>query len=242
MRQIFDITQSVEGCASTLTLFIEPEVQRLSEEPSNWNKNIGEIISTRSFHERTDYAIPRSEAESRARFLQCCLKVVTMLGPGNLDLFTLNWFIEALIDEISMSENAMLGGKFPRNAWLWAAMMARVAATSAPHCSPSEGQQINEWKKITNSKIRLVAKASNLDTWAKTEAMLRTWVWHHDLLDAPALRDIWEEAVAARKEVANDTIAPVFLNKHSLFADEDTKPIIIEDEAFDQYIHSAWLV
>ncbi|KAK6087277.1 hypothetical protein SCUP234_01908 [Seiridium cupressi] len=241
MRHILEMTQSIDGCANTLTLFIEPEVQRLSEEPTNWNKTVGEIVSTKAFHERTDYTVPRTEAESRARFLQCCLKVATVLGPGNLDFFILNWFIEALIDELAISESAMLRDSFPRHAWLWAAMMARVAATSARHCNISERQQANEWKKITNRKIRLVTRAAKLKTWNEVEISLRSWVWRNDLLNAFAMREIWEEAMIDCEEVASDTVAPLFLDKRLHVSDEYRKPIIIEDEAFDQYTNNTWI-
>ncbi|KAH6660513.1 hypothetical protein BKA67DRAFT_686897 [Truncatella angustata] len=241
MRQIFEITQSIEGCSTTLTLFIEPGIQTLSEDPLNWDATLGETILTSSYHERTDSVLPRSEAESRARFLQCCLRILTMLGAGNMDFFILNWFIEALIDELSMSEKSMLSGRFPRHAWFWAAMMVRVAVTSVRHCSTSEEQQINEWKTVTSSQIRLVADALGLQDWADVEALLRTWVWRDNNLDARELRGVWEEIVAAKKQnVEEGTLIPGFFEKIFCNPDEDRKPVIVDDEAFDLCVQHAW--
>jgi hypothetical protein len=242
MQQVFSMMQSIDGCSPTLTLFIEPEIQRLSEDPSNWSKCLGEMVSTRIYHERTDGVAPRSEAESRARFLQCCLRIITMLGPANLDFFTLNWFIEALIDELAMSESAMLQRRFPRQVWLWAALMARAAVSSARHQSLSEAKQAEEWKRITSKSIRLVSDAFNLRNWVQVEQLLRTWVWHDDSLDAQPLKVLWEEAVAGRRQNADGTVAPVFLDKRFCFRDQESekKPIIVDDEAFDLCVASAW--
>lgn len=240
MRQIYETTRSIEGCSATLTLFIEPEIQHMSEDPSIWDKSLSEAIVTSSYNERTNCIIPRSEAESRARFLQCCLKVINMLGPNNLDFFTLNWFIEALIDELSMSQNAMLAGNFPKQAWLWAAMMVRAAATSGRRQTVSESHQIDEWRNIAAEKIRLASDASNLRSWGDAEALLRTWVWHHSIQGAHDLKELWEEAVGQRKDTLEDPIVPLFLDETLCLPDEDRKPIIVDDEAFDLCVNSTW--
>ncbi|ETS87199.1 hypothetical protein PFICI_01027 [Pestalotiopsis fici W106-1] len=249
MQDVCLMQQSIAECSSTLTLFIDPELQRLAEDPSSWNTTLGDMISTPVYHDIIDGIAPRSEAESRARFLQCCLRVVTMLGPNNLDFFTLNWFIEALIDELSMSETAMLRGNFPRQAWLWAALMARVAATSARHQSLSEAQQADEWKNITNRNIRIASQAANLRTWAEAETLLRTWVWQANLFDAGPLKEIWEAAVISSSSSSSSsstthfddgTVSPSFLDKRLFFADNEKKPIIMDDEAFDLCVPTVW--
>lgn len=240
MHEIFNLTQPIRGCANTFTLFIEPEVQILSEDPLTWDSTVAEVISTKSYRERTDWMVPRSEAESRARFLQCCLRVVTLVGPGNLDFFTLNWFIQALIDEISMSENAMLAGHFPRCTWLWAAMMARAAAMSVQPSNPSEEQQIGEWTAIINEKIRTFAKNSGFRSWENAESLLRTWVLHGDLLNTQQLRGIWEDATLNRMQPSDGIVVPTYLDKRPYLPTEEKKPIIIDDEAFDQCINAIW--
>ncbi|KAI4598525.1 hypothetical protein KJ359_002936 [Pestalotiopsis sp. 9143b] len=243
MQEVFLMQQSITECVTTLTLFIDPELQRLAEDPTSWNTSLGDMISTRTYHDRIDGMAPRSEAESRARFLQCCLRVVTMLGPDNLDFFTLNWFLEALIDELSMSESAMLRGTFPRQAWLWAALMARAAVTSARHQSLSEAQQADEWKALTNRNIRIVSEASNLVTWTDAETLLRTWVWRgNNLFDAEPLREIWEAAMTGSRtrQVSDGTISPSFLDKRLCYFDNEKKPIIMEDEAFDLCVPTVW--
>lgn len=240
MHEIFSVTQSIKGCANTFTLFIEPEVQIISEDPSTWDSTVAEVISTKSYRERTDWIVPRSEAESRARFLQCCLRVVTLVGPGHLDFFTLNWFIQALIDEISMSENSMLGGRFPRHTWLWAALMTRAAAMSVQPCNPSEEQQIDEWKAIANEKLQLFARASGLRNWQDVESLLKTWVLHGNLLNTQQLREIWEDAVLRRIDVGDGVLVPTYLDKPQYLSAEERKPIIIDNEAFDHCIHAGW--
>lgn len=243
MQEVFLMQQSITECVTTLTLFIDPELQRLAEDPTSWNTSLGDMISTRTYHDRIDGMAPRSEAESRARFLQCCLRVVTMLGPDNLDFFTLNWFIEALIDELSMSESAMLRGTFPRQAWLWAALMARAAVTSARHQSLSEAQQADEWKALTNRNIRIVSEASNLGTWTDAETLLRTWVWRgNNLFDAEPLREIWEAAMigSRTRQVSDGTISPSFLDKRLCYFGNEKKPVIMDDEAFDLCVPTVW--
>lgn len=167
-----------------------------------------------------------------------------MVG-GNLDFFTLNWFIEALIDETSMSENALLEGNFPGHAWLWAAMMARVAATSVKPSNRAEVQQIQEWKTIADNKIYQATRTLGLQNWDETEALLRTWVWQDSSLGVAQLKHIWEECqldriVASHPDAQDlyDTASPNFIDKR---LGEDQKPIIVDDEAFDQCLPAVWI-
>lgn len=250
MRQTFDITHSIRGCSSTLCLFIEPELQKQSEDPLIWDQTIIQVISTESYLKRTDFSVPRSESESRARFLQCCLRAITLIGLGNLDFYLLNWFVEALIDEISMSENAMLEGNFPRNAWLWTALMARVAATSVQPSNPAESRQAEEWRSISDEKICQATKAMDLRTWDEAEALLQTWVELDDKIQIEQLSQIWEQCRVGRKDTMQhlrnepndaEALTVSVSDKHLFYLDDEKKPIIINDEAFDQFIPDVWM-
>jgi hypothetical protein len=211
MRELREIIHPINGCIKTLTLFIDPYVESCLDDPQYSCKTVFEMMN-REYEEQTEWTAPPSEAEGRARFMNCCFRLWAMIGPGNSDMFCLNWFVEALIDECSMSEQAMLRGQFPRHAWLWAALMARCAATSGFPSTSSEARQIQEWKRIACEKIVLVTRAENLRTWEATRALLRSWVWRDSFLDEQLIRDMWEEAVfGCKTEGENNFLRPTQL-------------------------------
>ncbi|KAI1874409.1 hypothetical protein JX265_004617 [Neoarthrinium moseri] len=230
MKELGETIESIEGCYNTLTLFVDPVIAESTNNPALSNKTVGEVMTSRVYSEQTEWTAPPAEAKSRARFMTCCFRLWTMRGPGSSDMFSLNWFMEALIDECCMTEHAMLRRKFPRNAWLWAAMMTRCAATSVQPNSASEAQQIEEWKNIACSKIRLVSEAANLRTWEEARAIMRSWVWRDNLVDERQLKEMWEGAVLGKRTFEDGTVSPAFLDKRLFIPADELKPVILHHD------------
>lgn len=208
------------GMLSTFQAFVAPYVEKFLEHPEIGNKTLAEVVVNNTQKSDSAYL---NEAESRSRFSSCCLYLWTMLGAGDSDMLLLNWFVEALIDDLDITEQSMIQGDLPRHAWLWGAMLARVAATSTrPQC-PLEAQQVAEWKEITSDKIRLVSQALQVRTWQEARVVLKSFVWRDTPLDERALQRIWEEAVQGTHKITVDPISLEYLDPRVYLSDGYSK-------------------
>ncbi|KAI0125620.1 hypothetical protein BJ170DRAFT_631839 [Xylariales sp. AK1849] len=227
IHEIHSITQSIKtspatGCFHTFQLFVDPFMERYQQDPRVDHKTLADFLmdQTEDEDQQGGWTTPPSEAESRARFSSCCFRLWTMLGAGDSDIFLLNWFVEALIDDICMTERGMLRGAIPRHLWFWAAMMARCAATSARPTCASEAQQIDEWKDIACGKIRLATEALNIKSWEEAKVVLKSWLWRDTLTDDQRLMEMWEEAVMGKETILDEAVSPECLDSR-LFAMEE---------------------
>jgi hypothetical protein len=237
IRELYDISRlpgasfaalvASSGMLNTFQAFVAPYIEKFLEHPEIGNKTLADLVVNKT--QKGDSVCP-NEAESRSRFSSCCFYLWTMLGAGDSDMFILNWFVEALIDDLEITEQSMLQGHFPRHAWMWGAMLARVAATSArPNCS-LEAQQVAEWRDITSDKIRLVSQALQVRTWDQAKAVLKSFVWRDTSLDERALRHMWEEAVLGTDMMIDRTLSLECLDPSVYDSDGYSKLALMETE------------